>query len=84
LVEGATDNAAVVRAPLDDLVPRRLDPALPRLCIIGGSKALSKAIRRSFGRDTPIRRCQVHKARDIVERLPRNPHAPTKCALRLD
>jgi transposase-like protein len=38
------------------------------LFIIDGSKALSTAIRRAFGRDTPIQRCQVHKARNILER----------------
>jgi putative transposase len=32
-----------------------------RLFIIDGAKALSKAIRRTFGRNTPIQRCQVHK-----------------------
>jgi len=82
LVEGATENAAVVQALLDDLVQRGLDPKVPRLFIIDGSKALSKAIRRSFGRDTPIQRCQVHKARNIVERLPKHLHASTKSALR--
>jgi hypothetical protein len=39
------------------------------LFIIDGSKALAKAIRRSFGRHTPIQRCQIHKARNIMERL---------------
>src|SRR3954471_303713 len=82
LVEGATENAAVVQALLDDLVQRRLDPAVPRLFIIDGSKALSKAIRRTFGRDTPVQRCQVHKARNIVDRLPKHLHAPTRRALR--
>src|SRR6202022_2025547 len=46
-----------------------LDPAVPRLFIIDGSKALAKAVRRSFGRHTPIQRCQIHKARNIMERL---------------
>jgi transposase-like protein len=82
LVEGATENAAVVQALLDDLVQRGLDPKVPRLFILDGSKALSKAIRRTFGRDTPIQRCQVHKARNIIERLPKHLHASTKCALR--
>ena len=82
LVEGATENAAVVQALLDDLVQRGLDPAVPRLFIIDGSKALSKAIRRTFGRDTPIQRCQVHKARNIVDRLPKHLHAPVRRALR--
>jgi putative transposase len=35
---------------------------VPRLFIIDGSKALAKAIRRSFGRHTPIQRCQIHYA----------------------
>ena len=82
LVEGATENAAVVQALLDDLVQRGLDPAVPRLFIIDGAKALSKAIRRTFGRATPIQRCQVHKARNIVDRLPKHLHASTRRALR--
>src|SRR5205809_440476 len=49
LAEGATENAAVVQALIDDLIERGLDPAVPRLFIIDGSKALSRAIRRSFG-----------------------------------
>jgi putative transposase len=63
LVEGATENAAVVQALLDDLVGRGLDPAVCRLFIVDGAKALTKAIRRTFGRDTPIQRCQIHTIR---------------------
>ena len=50
------------------------DPTARRLFIIDGSKALSKAIRRTFGRDAAIQRCQVHKARNILERLPKSMH----------
>src|SRR3954453_22782081 len=82
LVEGATENAVVVQALLDDLVGRGLDPAICRLFIVDGAKALTKAIRRTFGRDTPIQRCQVHKARNIVERLPKALQAPVRRALR--
>ena len=53
-----------------------------RLFIIDGAKALSKAIRRTFGRNTPIQRCQVHKARNIAERLPKEAHARVRKALR--
>ena len=77
LVEGATENAAVVQALLDHLVERGSTRRC-RLFIVDGAKALSKAIRRTFGRDTPIQRCQVHKARNIVERLPKDLHAPTR------
>ena len=60
----------MVQALIDNLIERGLDPAVPRLFIIDGSKALSKAIRRSFGREALVQRCQIHKARNIMERLP--------------
>ena len=58
VIEGATENAATVRALLDNLIGRGLDPAVCRLFIVDGAKALSKAIRHVFGRHTPIQRCQ--------------------------
>lgn len=61
---------------------RALDPRVCRLFIIDGAKALTKAIRKAFGRHTPIQRCQIHKARNIVERLPKSLHASTRRALR--
>ena len=70
VVEGATENAAVVQALLDNLIERVLDPEICRLVVVDGAKALSKAIRCTFGADTPIQRCQIHKGRNIVERLP--------------
>jgi len=48
-------------ALIDNLVGRGLDPTVRRLFIIDGAKALSKAIRRTFGRDAAIQRCQIHK-----------------------
>lgn len=82
LAEGATENAATVQALIDNLVERGLDPAVPRLFIIDGSKALSKAIRATFGRDVAIQRCQIHKARNIMDRLPKSMHAQVRRALR--
>jgi putative transposase len=82
VIEGATENAAVVQALLDNLIERGLDPKLCRLFIIDGAKALTKAIRKTFGRHTPIQRCQVHKARNILERLPKPLHASVRTALR--
>ena len=82
LVEGATENAATVQALIDNLVERGLDPAVPRLFIIDGSKALSKAIRATFGRDAAIQRCQIHKARNIMDRLPKSMHAQVRRVLR--
>jgi len=82
LVEGATENTATVQALLDNLVERGLDPAVSRLFIVDGAKALSKAIRATFGKDSLIQRCQVHKARNIMDRLPKELHASTRRVLR--
>jgi hypothetical protein len=81
-VAGATEDAAVVQAPLDDLVKRGLDPSVPRLFLIDRAKALSTAIRRTFGRDPPVQRCQVHKARNILDRPPKPLQASTRRVLR--
>jgi putative transposase len=82
LVEGATENTAVVQALIDNLIERGLDPQVCRLFIVDGAKALTKAIRASFGRHTPIQRCQIHKARNVIERLPKPLHASVRRTLR--
>ena len=82
IVEGATENAAVVQALIDNLIDRGLDPEVCRLFIVDGAKALTKAIRATFGRQTPIQRCQIHKARNVVERLPKPLHASVRKTLR--
>jgi transposase-like protein len=82
LMEGATENASVAQALIDNLVERGLDPTRRRLFIIDGSKALCKAIRRTFGRHTPIQRCQIHKARNIMDRLAPPLHASVRRVLR--
>jgi putative transposase len=82
VVEGATENAVTVQALLDNLMDRGLDPALARLFIVDGAKALTRAIRKTFGKDTPIQRCQVHKARNILERLPDSLRSSARIALR--
>jgi putative transposase len=82
VIEGAAENATVVQALLDNLIERGLDPKVCRLFIIDGAKALTKAIRQTFGRHTPIQRCQVHKARNILERLPKSLQTSVRKALR--
>ena len=82
LAEGATENTATVQALLDNLIDRGLDPERPRLYIVDGAKALSKAIRRSFGPAALIQRCQVHKGRNITDRLDESLHAGVRKALR--
>ena len=57
-------NVATVQALLDNLTGRGLDPGIPRLFVIDGAKALSAAIRNTFGVAAAIQRCQVHKGRN--------------------
>src|SRR6266481_6175060 len=79
---GATENAAVVKALLADLIERGLQPDIARLFIVDGAKALSRAVRDTFGSFALIQRCQVHKGRNIIERLDLSLHAGVKKVLR--
>lgn len=82
LADGASENKAVVQALLDDLLARGLDPATPRLFVVDGAKALSKAIRNTFGANAAIQRCQIHKSRNILDRLPESKRPSVRKALR--
>jgi transposase-like protein len=70
LWEGSTENAALARALLSDLVDRGLDPEQGILFVIDGAKALRKAIDQVFGRFAPVQRCQRHKERNVLDQLP--------------
>jgi transposase-like protein len=82
LALGATENAAVVKALLADLIERGLQPDIARLFIVDGAKALSRAVRDTFGGFALIQRCQVHKGRNIIERLDPSLHTAVKKVLR--
>ncbi len=56
VVEGATGRPATVQALAGNLTCRGLDPSRHRLFVPGGARALSSAVRRTFGVDTAIRR----------------------------
>jgi transposase-like protein len=82
LSEGATENAAVATALLEELVRRGLDPARPRLFVIDGSKALRAAIDAVFGTDHLAQRCRNHKRRNVVSHLPKEQQAQARATLR--
>ncbi len=69
--EGATENAAACGGLLDDLIERGVRTESSLLFIVDGSKALVKAIQSRFGQRAIIQRCQVHKARNVKEHLPK-------------
>jgi len=69
LVEGATENTTVVRELLAGLRERGLEVTRPILVVIDGAKALRRAVTEVF--DHPvIQRCQLHKLRNVTDRLP--------------
>jgi transposase-like protein len=82
LREGDTENGAVAKSLLRDLVERGLDPECSRLFVIDGAKALRAAIRKVFGARGIVQRCQIHKQRNIVGHLPERLHESVKAILR--
>lgn len=70
LVQGASENAAVVQGLLDDLIQRGLDAEAKRLYVLDGSKALRSAVHKTFGQAIAVQRCQIHKRRNVKEYLP--------------
>jgi putative transposase len=69
LVEGSTENTTVVTELLADLRERGLDTTRPILVDIDGGKALHAGIMAVF--DHPvIQRCQMHKLRNVADKLP--------------
>jgi transposase-like protein len=63
LREGATENAVVAKALVEDLVGRGLDPKRRYLFVLDGAKALRAAIDTVFGADQPVQRCRNHTIR---------------------
>jgi putative transposase len=75
LRQGATENAEVVTSLLEELQERGLDTSLPTLFVLDGAKALRAAVRRVWGRQAVIQRCQVHKKRNVRAHLAEEHHA---------
>lgn len=69
LAEGSTENTSVVTDMLTGLRDRGLDTSRPIFVGIDGGKALRAAVVRVF--DHPvIARCQIHKLRNVADKLP--------------
>ncbi len=69
LWDGSTENARVCQDLLANLQSRGLRTDRSLLVILDGSKALRKAVHATFGEAALVQRCQVHKARNILEYL---------------
>jgi transposase-like protein len=82
VAEGSTENEAVCRRLLADLVDRGLSVERARLFVIDGGKGLRKAIRAVFGDWALVHRCHVHKIRNVLEHLPEGKRAWVRAAMR--
>ncbi len=69
--QGATENTKVCIELLEDLIERGLSPDGDYLFVLDGAKALSKAVKKLFGHNAVIQRCQVHKRRNVSDKLPK-------------
>mgnify|MGYP000108330903 CR=1 FL=1 len=68
--EGSTENSEVCKYLISSLIERGLSVDLPRLFVLDGSKALSKAVKDALGKEVAIQRCQIHKKRNVERHLP--------------
>jgi len=81
LVEGSTENATLARDLLTGLRERGLDVTRPILVVIDGAKALRRAVLDVF--DHPvIGRCQLHKIRNVRDKLPERLRGPVEHRMR--
>lgn len=71
LVQGGTENSTIVQHLLDDLIDRGLNTSQPMLIVLDGSKALRKAVNKTFGDGCAVQRCQIHKRRNVKDHLPK-------------
>lgn len=81
IAEGSTENGALCRRLLSDLVDRGLSIEEPRLVVIDGGKGLRKAVREVFGKWAVVQRCQVHKLRNVLAHLPKDQQSWVKTAM---
>jgi putative transposase len=79
--EGSTENAAVVTDLITGLRDRGLDTSKPVLAVLDGAKALSKAVRGVFDKPV-IHRCQQHKIRNVIDKLPERLKSVTEKRMR--
>jgi len=79
--EGSTENATLVTDLITGLRERGLDVTRPILAVLDGAKALSRAVKDVF--DQPlIQRCQQHKIRNVIDKLPDRLRAVTERRMR--
>ncbi len=70
-IESASENGSVISDFLEGLIERGLNTENEILFIIDGSKGLRSGIKKVFGENVHVQRCQWHKRENIVSYLPK-------------
>lgn len=70
VVEGSTENAAVVRALVTSMRDRGMTGDGGILFVLDGGKALHRAVKDVYGTRAVIQRCRLHKERNVADHLP--------------
>jgi transposase-like protein len=65
--EGATENATVVADLLANIEERGLTTTSQVLFVLDGSKALKRAVLKTYGKRALIQRCILHTTRNILD-----------------
>jgi putative transposase len=75
LWEGTTENSAVCRALVGNLIDRGLPADRAMLFVTDGGKAIRKVIRETWGELALHQRCRNHKLENITSHLPERERA---------
>jgi putative transposase len=78
LRSGGTENAEVCASLLEELRERGVATDQATLLVLDGSKALTAAVRRVWGRKALIQRCQEHKKRNVLAHVPKRHEAEAR------
>lgn len=81
LWEGATENKQVCMAFLEDMMYRGLSVEDGLLVVIDGGKGIRAAIDCLWGNRVLVQRCQYHKERNVLEKLPESKRRSVKAML---
>jgi transposase-like protein len=68
-IQTTTENSRAVKGLLKNLLDRNFKFEEGLLCILDGSKGLSKAVKETFGKYCLIQRCTWHKRENVVSYL---------------
>jgi transposase-like protein len=68
-IQTVSENTEAVKGLLRNLIERNFRFSKGLLCILDGSKGLSKAVKETFGNHCLIQRCQWHKRENVTSYL---------------